>query len=211
MCELRLIVDCEWRVVSVYPEHRIDLPALAHSYQKISFQIPSSTTQKGRGSFKTAYGGAHNSSTGAQTAAKQQAAQAADDEEDDEAETASPSPAAAPAPATHAHKFDGETINRTTGTFTLCDIVDPLVQPYILAEGQDNILDQPTAETGWYTPEAFERIKIAVGVRYRHLMEHGIPAKREDVWKAVEGLVMRKAQRERKERGRSELGGEDGE
>lgn len=170
--------------------------------------MPSSTGQKGKGSFKAAYGGAHSSGAGAQTAAKQARASIADgagsDEANEDAEPEEVDSATNIVPAAQAHKFDGETLNRTTGTFTLCDIVDPVVQPYILAEGPKNLLSYPTAETGWYTGEAFERIKTAVGVRYRHLLEHGTPAKREDVWKAIEGLVMRKVQRERKERGQSQ-------
>lgn len=200
------VTDGAWRDSLVKLGYDLRESNDSRFYQKVSFQLPTATSHKGKGSFKAAYGGAHHSGAGAHTARQAQAVESGGREQaspDDDTEAAETQTERQPTTTDtrDSHKFDGETLNRSTGTFTLCDIVDPLVQPYILAEGPENILDRPTAETGWYTGEAFERIKTAVGVRYRHLLEHnGTPATREDVWKAIEGMVTRKAQRERKER-----------
>ncbi|CAO1612980.1 unnamed protein product [Sympodiomycopsis kandeliae] len=209
------IADGAWRDSLVKLGYDLRSSQDSRFYQKLSFQIPTSTGQKGKGSFKAAYGGAHSVGTAALTSKKNTTSNDghAIDQDDETSASAernerSGSPPPPPAPTVeprNSHKFDGETLNRTTGTFTLCDIVDPVVQPYILAEGSDNILPFPTAETGWYTGEAFERIRVAVGVRYRYLFEHdGQAAPREDVWKAVENLLQRKAQRDRKERSQSQ-------
>lgn len=190
------------------------LSSPSSSYQKVAFQLPTSAI-KGRGAFKSAYGGAHASGSGATTARKAQMREEAGTEVGTVigGETNDTAAAAAAPPndgrgrgsssghdERQSHIFDGKRLELTSATFLLTDIIDEVAQPYIGADGPENLLDQPTGETGWYTALAWERIKAVVGIRFRKLVDERRPATNEEVEEVVAAVQHRADYRTRGDR-----------
>ncbi|CBQ72936.1 conserved hypothetical protein [Sporisorium reilianum SRZ2] len=125
-----------------------------------------------------------------------------DGEDDDDEAAARSSVVPLPADRTRTtHLFDGTTLHRHVGNFQLCDIHDPLIQPYIWRTNDDDppasAADTPIgtpwlratwdAETGWYTRRALELIRALLAARFKALADTGVPLGRE----AVEAIVSR--------------------
>lgn len=191
--------------------------ALICSYQILKFQTPDRKGSPGRARFSKAYGGAHASGAGAKIA---QHAQAGEDGQDLDSQRHSSEnvPGAEGAASNNSlssslqraglednndeqefsdpqrsHIFDGEHKPGRNPSFILADVIDPLARPYIEVQGPENILASPSAETGWYTSLALERIRAVVGVRFHKLHTEGRSATAQEVADAVAMVSLRQA------------------
>lgn len=156
----------------------------------------------------------------------------AEEGEDDADETSAARSSVVPLPASersrNTHLFDGTTLHRHVGNFQLCDINDPLIQPWIwrandadlpasgppIAGETQSAALQPIgtpwlrstwdAETGWYTKRALELIRALLAARFKALTDTGRPLEEA----AVEAIVSRIRQKWREEDAPPEVAGE---
>ena len=58
-------------------------------------------------------------------------------------------------------------------------MVDELVRPLIDQTG--NVLrDTPNRDTGWYTQKQWDKIRMVMQLRFRKLLDEGVPATKEE-------------------------------
>jgi general transcription factor 3C polypeptide 5 (transcription factor C subunit 1) len=107
-----------------------------------------------------------------------------EEEEEDDDEVARSSVVPLPSERTRStHLFDGTTLHRHVGNFQLCDVLDPLITPFIWRENdatQDGVSmgtqwlrETWDAETGWYTKRALELIRALITARFKALADTG--------------------------------------
>ncbi|PWN18961.1 hypothetical protein BCV69DRAFT_284570 [Microstroma glucosiphilum] len=196
------ITDGAWKDTLVRFGYDVRDSSESRIYQKLTFQANLNRSDRGRGQFSAAYGGAHLSGAGAKAVRRAQArdeqegddnaavvpasADREDDRMDDDASGSGGAAAAAADQSTanikqeesgplRTHRFNGQEFHRLQSSFQLIDISDPVALPFINASGPADLLDSPHPETGWYSSDALERIKSAVGQRFHHLVEFGVP------------------------------------
>ncbi|GAC94089.1 hypothetical protein PHSY_001658 [Pseudozyma hubeiensis SY62] len=88
------------------------------------------------------------------------------------------------------HLFDGTTLHRHVGNFQLCDIHDPLIQPYIHQTDDAQIQwlrREMDPETGWYTRRALDLIRALVAARFKALADTRRPLEKS----ALDEIVQR--------------------
>ncbi|KAJ9479218.1 hypothetical protein PHBOTO_002701 [Pseudozyma hubeiensis] len=89
------------------------------------------------------------------------------------------------------HLFDGTTLHRHVGNFQLCDIHDPLIQPYI-AQTEDAQIQwlrkEMDTETGWYTRRALDLIRALVAARFKALADTRRPLEKSAVVEIVQRM-----------------------
>ncbi|KAH9918126.1 RNA polymerase III transcription factor IIIC subunit-domain-containing protein [Fomitopsis serialis] len=66
------------------------------------------------------------------------------------------------------HIFDGVTVTKETAAFQLCDITDPMLKEMI--EDEEDVRDECNERDGWYSTEAFERIKTVLRHKFFSLL-----------------------------------------
>jgi len=93
------------------------------------------------------------------------------------------------------HIFDGKDLTKETAAFQLCDIEDPMLMEMI--NDPNNMQEECNERDGWYTTQAYERIKMVLRHKFFSLLEGHVATDEEcrNLLAANEGSVKMSASR----------------
>ncbi|KAI0698905.1 RNA polymerase III transcription factor IIIC subunit-domain-containing protein [Cytidiella melzeri] len=75
------------------------------------------------------------------------------------------------------HIFDGQTMSKETAAYQLCDLHDPRLKAMV--DEADDLRDTCNERDGWYTTQAFERIKAVLRLKFFSLLSGHIATEEE--------------------------------